>query len=65
MKKVEHWADSIRVLYTLMVAISEIGVCRIKDQTHLIFAGLINYGCWTLDKLAVRSTIHFINDIVS
>lgn len=62
MKKVEHWADSIRVLYTLMVAISETAVCWIKDQTHLIFAGLIHYGSRTLDKLAVRSTIHFKHD---
>lgn len=58
MKKVEHWADSIRVLYTLMVAISEIAVCRRKDQTHLIFAGLIRYGSWApLNKIPVRSTI--------
>lgn len=62
MKKVEHWADSIRVLYTLMVAISEIALFLIKDQTHLIFAGLIYYGSWTVDKLPVRSTIHFIHD---
>lgn len=35
---------------------------NIKDQTHLIFVGLIHYGSWTLDKLPRRSTLFFIND---